>query len=183
MFKLGWCVDGEWREHAHPPTYSIEQEHGASRRLLATAPGSDPSVLLTLADRLTPPLILLYVLHTPRGEGEPGRYQGRDMSRAEVHEFVRRFRTLLTTDGRFDLWVHSPWEEATLVWDRHNLIHGYGPVKDLASALRGLGFRPGRPSVPVPHAHNYHAACDGEARALLASQNWLHSPLEPSDEQ
>lgn len=183
MFKLGHHVDGEWLAYSHPPVFAISWTTGDRRKLLATAPGSDPLVFTTLADRLRPPYILLYVLHTPRGEGEAGRYQSAEIDRAELRGFVKDFGVLLSTDGRFDLWVHSPRDNATVVWDRHDLIHVYGPIDAAVAVLRGLGFRTGQPAVPVPHEHHYHAGCDTAARALLASRDWRYSPLREEDEQ
>lgn len=183
MFRLGHCIDGEWRRYSHPPLFEVSATDGGRRKLFATVPGSDPLAFTTLADRLTPPFFLLYILHTPRGEGDAGRYQSSPIDRAEFQRFVREFGALLSADGRFDLWLHSPADGATIVWDRHDLIHGYGPVDAMAEALRGLGFGAGRPAIPVPHQHHYHAGCDALARALLASREWRYSPLREEDEQ
>lgn len=183
MFRLGHEVRGEWCRHSHPPIFSITRTHGGQRKVLATAPGSDPLVFATLADRLTPPYFLLYVLHTPRGEGAAGRYQSAEIDRAALHQFIADFGALLSADGRFDLWVHSAEDNATLVWDRHDLIHLYGPTDAAIEALRGLGFDQGQPVIPVPHEHHYHAGCDALATALLASRDWRYSPLLEEDEQ
>jgi hypothetical protein len=165
-------------EHSHPPVYEIVGE-----TLVATAPGSDPLLFERLAELLDPPCFLLYVLHTPRGEGEPGRYQSDALSRAEIASFLNRFSSFLQRDSRFDLWIHAPTDGATLVWDRHNLIHGYGPVPTFAKALDSLGFLPGTPEIPTPHEHHYHAALDQQARELLVGLRWHWKPLQPQDEQ
>jgi hypothetical protein len=183
MFKLGHCVDGEWRAYSHPPIFSAVRTHSGQLKVLATAPGSDPLVFTTLSDRLTPPYFLLYILHTPRGEGEAGRYQSAEIDRAELHLFMREFANLLSTDGRFDLWLHSPSDGATIVWDRHDLIHAYGMIDAAAEALRGLGFAAGEPTIPAPHEHHFHAACDASARALLANRDWQYSVLREEDVQ
>jgi len=183
MYKLGRFTDGDWREHSHPPVFEIETREGGSPRVVATVPGGDPLIFLALASQISPPFYLLYVLHTPRGEGEPGRYQSEAMSRAEIAAFVERFRALLTTDARFDLWLHSPSDNATIVWDRHDMIHGYGPVDRMATALGTLGFSEEPPSIPSPHEHHYHPENDAAAGALLKDQQWIRSPLRPEDEQ
>jgi hypothetical protein len=105
------------------------------------------------------------------------------MSAAEVRAFLERFGDLLSADGRFDLWIYSLPDDASVVWDRHDLIHAYGPSELFVEALRGLGFCPGEPKIPAPHAHNYHGDLDEQARALLESRSWEHSPLQPEDEQ
>lgn len=183
MFKLEWMRDGEWEEFSHPPVYAVEPLSGGGERVVATAPGSDPLVFQRLSERLTPPFLLLYVLHTPRGEGEPGRYQSPEIDRGELVAFLDRFDSFLREDARFDLWLHSPTDQATIVWDRHNLIYGYGPTGALVEALRALGFHAGAPAIPTPHAHHYHQAYDEDARALLAGMDWSRSPLQPEDEQ
>ena len=182
MFKLGHYVDGSWREYSHPALFSVARTEGDREKVLTAAPGSDALIFVTLAELLTPPCFLLYVLHTPRGEGPPGRYQSDEMNRGEVGEFLRRFADLLRVDARFDLWLHSPADQATIVWDRHDLIHAYGPTASYVATLRGLGFEAGELAIPAPHEHHYHAACDEQARAVIDS-GWRHSPLKPEDEQ
>jgi hypothetical protein len=183
MFKLEWLNHGEWEQHSHPPVYAVEPRPGGHDRLVATAPGSDPLVLRQLSALLAPPFLLLFILHTPRGEGEPGRYQSPEMDQDDLLGFLDRFGDFLRDDARFDLWLHSPDDGATIVWDRHDLIHGYGPTEEMAAALRALGFHEGKPAIPEPHGHCYHAAYDEAARALLASMDWSWSPLHPEDEQ
>lgn len=183
MFRLGHCVDGQWGRYSHPPVFKITSTSDCRGKIFATAPGSDPLALVTLAERLTPPFVLLYVLHTPRGEGEAGRYQSEPIDWAEFQHFVSDFGSLLSSDGRFDLWLHSPADQATVVWDRHDLIHAYGPIDAMAEALRELGFEDGQPAIPVPHEHHYRAECDAMAGALLASREWRYSPLREEDEQ
>lgn len=180
MFKMGCIVAGEWAEHSHPPVFSIQS---SGTKLVSTAPGGDPLIFERLAACLAPPCFLLYILHTPRGEGEPGRYQSGELSRTEVADFLEQFSQFLKQDSRFDLWLHSPEDAATVVWDRHNLIHAYGPVETFAGVLRSLGFEKGEPEVPAPHEHHYHRALDVDAGAILASLDWNRTPLQPEDEQ
>lgn len=153
MFKLGCRIADAWVEHSHPPVYSLTNTSSDNIKVVATAPGSDPVVFQKLADCLTPPFFLLYVLHTPRGEGDPGRYQSHEIAREELVQFLRRFDRFLRSDSRFDLWLHSTADRATIVWDRHNLVHGYGPTKSLVDALRALGFAKGEPDISIPHQH------------------------------
>lgn len=183
MFKLGYCKADEWIEHSHPPIYSLEMTTAGEEKLIATVPGSDPIVFQKLAHCLTPPFFVLYVLHTPRGEGEPGRYQSAEITRDDLDRFIRRYELFLRSDSRFDLWLHSPADQATIVWDRHNLAFGYGPTRSLIAALRGLGFERGQPTIPAPHQHHYHQAFDDDARAVLTDMAWSYSPLQPEDLQ
>jgi hypothetical protein len=100
-----------------------------------------------------------------------------------VRDFVGRFKRLLSQDARFDIWGHSPSEDATIVWERHNLLYAYGRLEKLASELLALGFSTGAPSIPAPHAHNYHQDLDLYARDLLSAFEWSWSELRPEDEQ
>jgi hypothetical protein len=183
MSKLFHCVDDQWVEHSHPPIFHLHESDSGTPRVAATAPGGDPMILRSLADCLAPPFILLYVLHTSRGEGETGRYQSPDLSRAQLHGFLDHFADYLQNDSRFDLWVHSPDDRAVVVWDRHNLIWAYGPTDCFIALLRRLGFHEGSPSVDFEHEHHYRPAYDGDAKALLGAFNWHRTPLRPEDEQ
>ncbi|CAN5652732.1 hypothetical protein BH10PSE14_BH10PSE14_01670 [soil metagenome] len=182
MFKLGHQIDGDWQEYSHPAVFSVAQTSGGREKVLTTAPGSDAAIFTTLAALLTPPFFLLYVLHTPRGEGLPGRYQSGEIGLEEVEEFLRRHADLLRRDARFDLWLYSVTDQATIIRDRHDLIHAYGPTASFVAALHRLGFAAGAPTIPAPHEHHYHAACDEQSRAVLAN-DWRYSSLRPEDEQ
>jgi hypothetical protein len=177
MYRLSHYLDGEWKAHSHPPVFDV------SERLVAGVPGGDPLIFQTLVERLTPPLQLLYVLHTPRGEADPGRYQSPPISLEQFREFVQTFGSFLKADGRFDLWVHASTDDATVVWDRHNQIFAYGPLQQYTAALTALGFGRGSPVVPTPHTHHYRDEFDETARRLLQTYAWSRSPLHPEDVQ
>jgi hypothetical protein len=177
MHRLGHLVNGEWVAHSFSPVFVTGE------RIVAGVPDGDPSILEHLIECLESPYHLLYILHTPRGEAQPGRYQSPALSLTHVKAFLSRFAPFLSGDARFDLWAHSPNEQATLVWDRHNQLFGYGPVDRLSSKLLSLGFTHGNPDIPAPHQHHYRAELDGLATEVLAAFNWSYSPLQPGDEQ
>jgi hypothetical protein len=186
MYKLGHEVDGEVVEHSHPPRF-IRQivapgEPGRSR-LVIGVPGGDPNVLGALAAHLVEPMVLLYVLHTPRGEGEAGRYESEEIDHAALRGFLDRHAAFLAGDGRFDLWVISSEGGALLAWDRHNLLHAYGPLEAFAATLPGLGFQEGELPPLGGHMHYYRSEFDEEAKAVLSAFDWFRKPLRPEDEQ
>ena len=181
-FKLGYLAGDQWREHSYAPLFKSVSGHGADW-LMVGVPSGDPLVLGKLLACLNEPYFLLYVLHTPRGEGEPGRYQSPSLSGAEVDEFLLRFSGLLSRDARHDFWIHSPPSRGTLVWDRHNILHAYGPLDCYRSNLQALGFMEGAVEVPVPHEHHYRDEFDADARALIDALDWRRTPLQPQDEQ
>jgi len=140
-------------------------------------------VLSKLTECLFAPFHILYVLHTPRGEGVAGRYQSPLVQDSELSDFLSRYSAFLKGDARFDLWIHSPGSNGTLVWDRHNLLYAYGPVECFTKALHGLGFSNGEPNIPAPHQHFYREECDVDAFNILSAFSWRYSPLHPEDEQ
>ena|SRR5690606_11534101 len=183
MYRLGHLVEEQWVEHSHPAVFRCHMSGSGTPRITAGVPSADPEIVLKLAQCLEEPLFVLYVLHTPRGEAEPGRYQSPDLSFAEVQEFFERFRPFLSGDGRFDLWLYSPSQRATVVWDRHNLLYGYGPIQRYRASLGAEGFVEGELPPLGQHTHHYRAELAPYAKALISHYHWLRSPLRPEDEQ
>jgi len=183
MHKLDWRPAEEWVPHSHAPLFTTENTSAGTSRLVAGVPGGDSSVLLKLVECLAPPFLVLYVLHMPRGEGDPGRYQSPELELGAIQSFITRFASFFAGDARFDLWIHSPSAKGTIVFDRHNLLYGYGPIECFSRGLASLGFSEGRPLIPGPHMHHYRQELDAEAKALLSAYSWLYSPLRPEDEQ
>jgi hypothetical protein len=157
--------------------------HEGTERIVAGSPGGDPELFRDLVRAMTPPWGLLYVLHTPRGEGEPGRYQSGLLEPDAFDVFLDRFGAFLQGDGRHDIWAHSPADSGTVVWDRHNLIYAYGPLDAFERVLTGRGFGAGHADAAFRHAHYYRSDFDGDANALLEAEDWHWSPLRPGDEQ
>ncbi|OGT57452.1 MAG: hypothetical protein A3E01_08660 [Gammaproteobacteria bacterium RIFCSPHIGHO2_12_FULL_63_22] len=180
MNKLSHFVGHNWEEYTSAPIF--ERQEG-SKRLIAALPSGAFEMVKALASSFTPPYQLLYVLHTPRGEAAPGRYQSPPLSAEELDAFFARYSEFLSSDARFDIWFRSAQDEATLVWDRHNLLYCYGPLHRFSALLKDLGFVAGSPIIPSPHAHNYHSEFDPQAKDLIGSLDWNHTPLHPQDEQ
>jgi hypothetical protein len=183
MHKMEHLVEGEWVAHSFKPVFQTPQDNDPIKRIVAGVPAGDPTIFSSLIECLTPPYYLLYVLHTPRGEAMPSRYQSPLLSLIQVKTFLNRFGAFLSADARYDLWTHSPKDNATLVWDRHNLLYGYGPLELFSSKLRSLGFSIGLPETPAPHQHHYRAEFDNMAKDLMAALDWSQSRLRPEDEQ
>ncbi|MBS2024922.1 MAG: hypothetical protein JST92_21195, partial [Deltaproteobacteria bacterium] len=105
------------------------------------------------------------------------------LERALTHTLLERYRGFLEGDARHSIWLHSPAEESTLVYDRHDLIFAYGPLDRFADALRSRSFSEREVRVPTPHSHHYHPQFDASERAILEHLEWRRSPLQPSDEE
>ena len=183
--RLSSYIDGIEAAYERPATYVRQKTRAGTERIIADVTGIGAEVLRGLVKRLRAPFLLLYVLHTSRGEGEAGRYQSSALSGDEVDQFIARFAEYFLADSRFDLWLHSREPNATVVWDRHDKLFAYGPLDDFETALNALGFSPGEPeiSLSIAHLHHYRSECDEDASAVLAALDWQYSPLKPEDEQ
>jgi hypothetical protein len=180
MNKLERFQEGEWVGHAHPRAF-IRQITTGPDRLRVGVPGGSLEPILLLLSLLEEPLTLLYVLHTPRGESQPGRYQSPEMTRHEVLGLLDRFSAYLTSDARHDLWIRSL--TAFLVWDSHDIVYFYGDLITAEAQLQTAGYAEGEVLIPSPHAHNYHAALDADEQSLVAACEWTRSELRPEDGQ
>ena len=162
----------------------MRQTFGDGSESIVVAPADDPfSLLLDLAQIGGTHFYILWVLHTARGGSGAGRYQSPLLSLDDVSGLLHEQRSLLTEDGRHDLWLHSPNSSAMLVWDRHELLHLYGPLSSFEARLLKAGLKPGEPQIPAPHAHNYYPEFDAAERAFAAAIDWSISPLRPEDVQ
>ena len=181
MHKLSALKNNsDWYEHSSAPVY--EYAPGASR-IVAALPSGSSEYFQKIVSSLAPPYMLLYVLHTPRGEATSGRYQSPELTSEDFQEFITKFGSYLSSDSRFDIWARSSNDGATIVWDRHNLLYAYGPLEKLHNELTSLGFTSGSASIPSPHTHNYHQALDHSAKELLSHLQWSRTDLHPEDEQ
>jgi len=162
-----------------------QMSSGAPRLLIAAAPDK-PGLFRNLASRLAAPSFLLYVLHTPRGEGTAGRYQSPPLESHQVDDFLATFTPYLAGDARHDTWVLSASDNRTLVWDRHDQIFAEGePLGEMVVVLEAMGFESGRaPRLGAgPHIHYYRPEFDADAAAVLARFDWTRSDLRAEDEQ
>jgi hypothetical protein len=175
---------GSPSRYPYDDRWSIERTTGPDRIVVAPSRGHHVDVLLDLARCLREPFGVLYVLLLSRtGAHESGRYQSDvPASRAEAEAFVRRFGDYFEGDGRHHLWLMSLPDEATLVYDNHDLIYGYGPLNQYRAVLSGRGFSEGTTAIPAPHQHCYNAEYDGAENDLMDYWGWRRFPLQPDDD-
>jgi len=184
--KLTLDVDGVETAPSSSAVFEHQRMSSGKPRLLITALHDMPDLFRTLAAHLRGPLFVLYVLHTPRGEGVEGRYQSPPLDNHQLDEFLADFTLYLAGDARHDVWVHSASDGRTLIWDRHDLIYAEGdPLEEIVTTLEGLAFKCG--SVPRagtgPHLHYYRQEFDVDAAAVLARFDWHRTDLRPEDQQ
>lgn len=126
---------------------------------------------------------LLYVLLVSRTGREVGRYQSPDpLTSEELRSFLTEFGSFLEEDGRHAFWIGSVAGEGTLVYDQHNVIIAYGPIRGYRNVLERRGFVEENVSYPSPHVHRYHADLDATEERLLTTFDWLHTPLRDGDD-
>ncbi len=157
-----------------------QEETTGPSRIVAAVSDDQIGTIFKLAQCAAEPFLLLWVLHTPRGGSERGRYQSPPLTLNESELLLFKYRELFEQDGRSDIWIHAQTPDVTLVLDQHDLVYAYGPTQAFVSRLSG--FRPGRTSIPFPHAHNYHAQFDGLERMFVAELEWHVSQLEREDD-
>ena len=171
------------KSFSHDAVYCKQTLSSGVSRIVTSAPNGECQTFSDLTFALTEPYFLLYVLHTPRGEGDPGRYQSPSLSEAEVSEFLKEFSDYLGGDARFDIWSHSPNSGGTVVWERHNLVYAYGPLSNYERVLINLGYDTGKADANFPHCHYYRDEFDEAAKNLLNYMEWSKAPLQPEDVQ
>lgn len=193
-FKFGYCpsvaaghgIGSELPPHAayeYPDLWDVQEINGPQRLIVAPSRGH-VALMLDLCRELEGPFWLLYVLLLSRREEHaPGRYQSEsELDHEALDRFMRDFEEFLERDGRHHLWVHSATDQATLVYDNHNVIYVYGPLDRFERVIEQHGLRRADVRFPVPHTHSYNPEYDADEARLVSSRPWHHSPLRPGDD-
>ena len=181
LVKFCALVDGEATPYRHPDVWDRESVEGTARLVIGAA-SEQIDLLIELSRCLPEPLDLLYVLVSPRGDHEPGRYEApQSLGRNEVEAFLRRFRAAFEQDGRHHVWIQTTsdaGEDGLLVYDENNLIYAYGPLDAFEAILRRRGLRHGTVQLPVPHRVRFHGHFDRDEDAIVAEWAWKRFPLD-----
>jgi hypothetical protein len=182
-YKFGaMSSSGEESPFLYSDTWALEKTSGASR--LKIAPSDEQVDLIqALSSVMNEPFGILYVLVVPRAQGKAGRYQSsQPLSREGLDLFLLNFREFLQNDARHHLWIASVDKTASLIYDNHNVIYGYGPIDSFKTILSARGFSEvEKVNFPVPHTHHYNANFDQQEIKLLEYQPWKVFPLQDSD--
>lgn len=87
------------------------------------------------------------------------------------------------SDGRHSIWLRSEIDDATLVYDRHNLIYAYGPPEKFDLVLDALGYaKVPELSLSFEHEHHYYPDFDHLERELTVKFADNKTDLRPGDE-
>jgi hypothetical protein len=150
-------------------------------RMIVGLPSGHVDLWLKLASALTSPFLILYVLVVPRGV-EPGRYQlTRSLNLDELNQFTNRYHKFFEQDGRHNIWVHSPADQATIIYDRHQVLWLYGKEELFKQILLAEGFIAGTVEIPTPHFHNYKDEFDADQNSIVSWREFVRTPLKESD--
>ena len=180
--KLSSLVGPDFAPYRYSNTWDIEKTTGPDRLVIGPS-AKQIDLLIQLATILPEPFGILYVLLISRKGNPPARYQcPYPCARTETESFLRKFQEFFEADGRHHVWVTSLPASATLVYDQHDVIYAYGPLKQFRTILLKQGFGKGTVRFPVPHRHNYNSEYDGEEQRLLEYWNWRQSPLMEDDD-
>lgn len=171
----------EFVPHHYANVYIRESNIGFERLRIGLA-DKHVEFMLNMVEILLPDFYLLYVLHAPHMH-EAARYQSPPLQREDVQSFLAHFHEFLTEDARHDLWLFSKADNATLVWDRHDLLYAYGPLQQFERVLQTWGVAKGDPQVPVPHSHPYYPEYDEQEKEVVGCFDWIVSPLRPEDQE
>jgi hypothetical protein len=182
MFKLGYHKNNKLEKYNYSDVYNIEQNSSYERIIIGLAQGHINTVL-ELTSVLSEPFYMLYVLHTPRIDNEPGRYQSESLTYDEISTLLNRFKDFFENDPRHDLWIHSPATNTTIVYDRHNRIYLYGFTDKHIHIIEEMGLKKEAINIPSPHVHNYNAQHDIFESKLINEFEWKRTSLRDEDIQ
>ena len=185
QFKFGTVKDEqdtEIREYSYTNVWNFQKTSGPERLIIGPASGH-VDLLIELSRVLPEPFGILYILSVPRGGNDGGRYQSAaPASRAAMEAFLNSFRDFLENDARQHLWIASLPAQATLVYDKHNVIYAYGELEKFKQILLARGLTRGEVVFPDPHVHNYNPKFDAEETRILSYAEWKKFPLAENDE-
>lgn len=168
--------------HDYGKIYEIEETRN-SERLKIGASKNQIGLLINLLDSLKPPYFILYVLVISRKGNDLGRYQSPLLeTKQEVVDFLLDFKEYLETDARHHVWIGTMNNNGSLIFDQHNVIYGYGPLKAFKHTLEKLDFKEEEFLFPAPHCHHYHDTNDGFESEILKYWDWDLFTLEDNDE-
>jgi hypothetical protein len=180
-YKFGILKGKDFEPFKYGNIYWIEETPSYRRLCIGS---DDPlEVIFNLAETLSGPFYILYVLHTPRSGNEAARYQSPKLSLETARGFFHEFGEFFQKDARHDVWLHSQGDDSTIVYDRHDLIYAYGLLDNFIKILRDSGFREKEVKIPVPHCHNYYPEYDRYENSVVKDFAWAKSPLREEDEQ
>src|ERR1700685_4247013 len=142
LIKFKALQNGVLVQPAFRKEFCSEKMNTGDNRLCFTSDSSYVKLLLSLSDAISEPFFFLYVLIVSRrAEHEEARYQSPELSRGKLRSFLSYNANFFEQDARHNLWIYSPSDKATLIYDRHEIGYAYGPIELFKSALIKNGLK------------------------------------------
>lgn len=182
MFKFGCYKNNKLQEHYYSDIYNAEQK-SSYERIIIGLERNQIDIVLDLAAVLNGPLYILYILHTPSTDNEPGRYQSKALAYDGVRTLLNRFKKFFENDARHDIWIHSSETNTTIVYDRHNLIYLYGFSDEHVFIIEKKGLHKESFITPCHHVHRYNSEYDIFESQLINEYQWIRTSLHEEDRQ
>lgn len=180
--KLSSLVGSDFVPFNFTNKWDIQRTIGPDRLVIGPS-ANQIALLLELTQILSEPFGILYVLLISRRGNQRARYQcPNPCTRIEMESFLRAFGDYFESDGRHHVWISSLPDSATLVYDQHDVIYAYGPLRQFEKILKRKGFEAGVVSFPSPHRHNYNPENDAAEERLFEYWNWRRSALMENDD-
>ena len=175
-----------WARPVFRNEFCLEKTNSGGNRICFTSESGYVGLLLSLSDAIAEPFYFLYVLIVSRqSKHEAARYQSPELSREKFRSFLSYNANFFEQDGRHNLWIYSPNDNATIVYDRHEIGYAYGSLEVFKSVLEKSGLKEVRAVEQydsVPHEHHYHSEFDDEENSVLKAFEWKKSPLREQDQ-
>ena len=183
MYKIGKTINEITTEHTWKNEYAFQRTTGPDR-LIITAEKNQTRLIYNLITAAADKFDLLYILLISRTGNKPGRYQSPEpLSKNELREFLNKYENYLETDGRHHLWISSAETDDLIVYDHHNVLYAYGPVKTYSDILDQNSFKKTDTILfPVPHTHQYNRENDEEENDMIHNNEWRYFELEAGDD-
>lgn len=166
---------------------NIEYDYGdvyetSEKSIKISANNHQIKLISKLVEHLNPPYYVLYVLVVSRTGKDLGRYQSPLFeNREELISFLLEYKEYFETDGRHHIWVGTVDNSGLIVYDQHNVIFGYGPIKQFESTVRDVDYEEKRFEFPVPHCHSFHEENDSYEESIFNYFEWELFPLQSQD--
>jgi hypothetical protein len=183
MIKFGKIVsEGEDNSYDYGNVY-FREKLSVGERLTIGPSSNHVNLMLSLAKTLPiQQFVILYVSLLSHTGKESGRYQSPFLeSFSELEQFFLKFKQFFETDGRHHVWIGSPANNGTMVYDQHNVIFAYGDLNVYKELLDTNGFVNREFRFPAPHSHHYHTENIKYEEDLFNYFAWIYSPLQSED--
>ncbi len=186
LIKFKALQNEAWIRPVFRNEFCLEKMDNGTDRICFTTANGQVNLLVALSNAMAEPFYFLYVLLVSRrANHEPARYHSPELSREKLRSFLAYNANFFEQDARHNIWIHSPTDKSTLVYDRHEIGYAYGPIESFKAILINNGSKEVQAVeqyTSVPHEHHFHAEFDDEEASVIQTFDWQKSPLREQDQ-